>query len=154
MPLPYRPARAGTSRGWLDACAATSAEITDTYCAATDSKYLAVMYPHFIGVALSASVCDGVTFAFRHGDDLRLWAVFELPTVSLVFIFCPRSWGMRYLGPLLRRNWRILLFRSLPTFLLVVKALPLEPWPSLRPGCEEGQGPGTTRSGSEFPSCP
>ena len=95
-------------REWLDARAATSAELTGTYCAVTDSRSIAVLYPHFIGVALSLGLLDldaaalkdarprrltqaisawlyettdldGVTFASRHGDDLRLWAIFERP---------------------------------------------------------------------------
>ncbi|WP_457971696.1 RES domain-containing protein [Arthrobacter sp. D1-17] len=95
-------------REWLDARAATSAELTGTYCAVTDSKSIAVLYPHFIGIALSLGLADldaaalkdarprhltqaiaawiyettdlnGVTFASRHGDDLRLWAIFERP---------------------------------------------------------------------------
>ena len=95
-------------REWLDARAATSAELTGTYCAVTDSKSIAVLYPHFIGIALSLGLADldaaalkdarprhltqaiaawiyettdldGVTFASRHGDDLRFWAIFERP---------------------------------------------------------------------------
>lgn len=93
-------------REWLDARAATSAELTGTYCAVTDSKSIAVLYPHFIGIALKLGLADlnaaalkdarprhltqtiaawtyettdlnGVTFASRHGDDLRVWAIFE-----------------------------------------------------------------------------
>lgn len=88
-------------REWLDARAATSAELTGTYCAVKDSKSIAVLYPHFIGIALRLGLADldaaalkdarprhltqaiaawiyentdlnGVTFASRHGDDLRL----------------------------------------------------------------------------------
>lgn len=95
-------------REWLDARAATSAELAGDYCAVTDSKSLAVLYPHFIGLALSLGLADldaaalkdarprkltqaiaawlyentdlaGVTFASRHGDDLQLWAIFERP---------------------------------------------------------------------------
>jgi hypothetical protein len=95
-------------REWLDARAATSAELTGTYCAVTDSQSIAVLYPHFIGMALSLGLLDldaaalkdarprqltqaiaawiyettdldGVTFASRHGDDLQLWAIFERP---------------------------------------------------------------------------
>ncbi|MCG2624801.1 RES family NAD+ phosphorylase [Arthrobacter sp. I2-34] len=95
-------------REWLDARAATSAELTGTYCAVTDSRSIAALYPHFIGTALSLGLTDfdaaalkdarprqltqaiaawiyettdidGVTFASRHGDDLRLWAIFERP---------------------------------------------------------------------------
>ena len=95
-------------REWLDARAATSAELTGTYCAVTDSRSIAVLHPQFIGLALSLGLLDldaaalrdarprrltqaiaawiyettdldGVTFASRHGDDLRLWAIFERP---------------------------------------------------------------------------
>ncbi|MET3932161.1 hypothetical protein [Arthrobacter sp. OAP107] len=74
----------------------------------TDSKSIAVLYPQFIGMALSIGLLDfdaaalkdarprqltqaiaawiyettdldGVTFSSRHGDDLRLWAIFERP---------------------------------------------------------------------------
>lgn len=95
-------------REWLDARAATSADLTGNYCAVTDSRSIAVLHPHFIGVALSLGLLDldaaalkdarprrltqaiaawiyettdldGVTFASRHGDDLKLWAIFERP---------------------------------------------------------------------------
>ncbi|MET3812154.1 hypothetical protein ABIB14_003284 [Arthrobacter sp. UYEF3] len=98
---------------WLDARAATSAELSGAYCAVTDSKSIAVLYPHFIGMAFSLGLADldaaalkdarpreltqaiaawiyentdldGVTFASRHGDDLRLWAIFERPGDGLV----------------------------------------------------------------------
>lgn len=91
---------------WLDARAATSAVLTGTYCAVTDSRSIAALHPHFVGVARSLGLVDldaaalkdarprrltqaiaawlyettdldGVTFASRHGDDLRLWAIFE-----------------------------------------------------------------------------
>lgn len=106
-------------REWLDARAATSAELSGTYCAVTDSKSIAVLYPHFIGIALGVGLMDfdaaalkdarprqltqaiaawiyettdidGVTFSSRHGDDLRLWAIFERP-------------GDPYVSPKLRR---------------------------------------------------
>jgi hypothetical protein len=95
-------------REWLDARAATSADLAGNYCAVTNSKSVAVLYPHFIGIALGLGLADfdaaalkdarpreltqaiaawiyentdldGVTFASRHGDDLRLWAIFERP---------------------------------------------------------------------------
>jgi hypothetical protein len=95
-------------REWLDARAAASAELAGRYCAVTDSGSVAVLYPHFIGLALAAGLgdfdtaalkdarprhltqavaswlyemtdFDGVTFASRHGDDLQLWAIFERP---------------------------------------------------------------------------
>lgn len=95
-------------REWLDARAVTSAELAGFYCAVTDSKSIAALYPHFIGIALSLGLADldaaalkdarprrltqaiaawiyettevdGITFGSRHGDDLRLWAIFERP---------------------------------------------------------------------------
>lgn len=100
-------------REWLDARAATSAELAGSYCAVADSRSIAVLHPHFIGMALSLGLVDldaaalkdarprrltqaiaawlyettdldGVTFASRHGDDLRLWAIFERPGESHV----------------------------------------------------------------------
>jgi hypothetical protein len=100
-------------REWLDARAGTSAELTGDYCAVTDSKSISVLYPHFIGMALRLGLADldaaalkdarprqltqaiaawlyentdldGVTFASRHGDDLRLWAIFERPSDGFV----------------------------------------------------------------------
>ncbi|MCU1572330.1 MAG: hypothetical protein JWO93_412 [Micrococcaceae bacterium] len=95
-------------REWLDARAAASAELAGAYCAVTDSRSLAVLYPNFIGLAFRLGLMDldaaalkdarpreltqaiaswiyektdldGVTFTSRHGDDLRLWAIFERP---------------------------------------------------------------------------
>lgn len=72
----------------------------------TDSRSIAALHPHFVGIALHLGLADldaaalkearpreltqaiatwiyettdlsGVTFACRHGDDLQLWAVFE-----------------------------------------------------------------------------
>jgi hypothetical protein len=100
-------------REWLDARAATSAELAGNYCAVTDSASIAILYPHFIGTALRLGLADldaaalkdarpreltqavatwiyettdlhGVTFASRHGDDLQLWAVFERPGDGLL----------------------------------------------------------------------
>jgi hypothetical protein len=74
----------------------------------TASGSVAALYPHFIGLALASGSgdfdtaalkdaqprqltqavaswlyehtdFDGVAFASRHGDDLKLWAVFERP---------------------------------------------------------------------------
>jgi hypothetical protein len=45
-------------REWLDARAATSAKLTGTYCAVTDSRSMAVLHPHFIGMALSLGLLD------------------------------------------------------------------------------------------------
>ncbi len=100
-------------RQWLDARAATSAELAGNYCAVTDSVSIAILYPHFIGTALGLGLADldaaalknarpreltqavatwiyettdlhGVTFASRHGDDLQLWAIFERPGDGLL----------------------------------------------------------------------
>lgn len=86
----------------------------------TNSQSVAVLYPHFIGMALGLGLADldaaalkdarpreltqaiaawiyentdldGVTFASRHGDDLRLWAIFERP-------------GDGFVSPWLRRH--------------------------------------------------
>lgn len=38
-------------REWLDARAATSAELAGAYCAVTDSMSIAALYPYFIGMA-------------------------------------------------------------------------------------------------------
>jgi hypothetical protein len=107
-------------REWLDARAATSADLAGAYCALTESASIAALYPYFIGMALSLGLADfdaaalkdarpreltqavaawiyentdfdGVTFTSRHGDDLQLWAIFERPA-------CP---GVRpYIDPL------------------------------------------------------
>lgn len=45
-------------REWLDARAATSAELTGTYGAVTESKSIAALYPVFIGMALSLGLAD------------------------------------------------------------------------------------------------
>jgi hypothetical protein len=95
-------------REWLDARAAASGDLAGDYCAVTDSRSIAALYPHFIGIALRLGLADldaaalkdvrplqltqaiaawiyettdldGVTFASRQGDDLRLWAIFERP---------------------------------------------------------------------------
>lgn len=100
-------------REWLNARAATPAELTGNYRAVTDSRSIAVLNPHFIGIALSLGLLDvdaaalkdarprqltqaiaawiyettdldGVFFASRHGDDLQLWAIFERPGDSSV----------------------------------------------------------------------
>lgn len=100
-------------REWLDARVATSAEVCGNYCAVTDSRSIAVLHAHFIGMALNLGLLDldaaalkdarprrltqaiaawlyettdldGVTFASRHGDDLRLRATFERPGDSYV----------------------------------------------------------------------
>lgn len=95
-------------REWLDARAASSAELAGAYCAVTGSRSIATLYSHFIGVALGLGLADfdaaalkdarprrltqaiaswiyehtdldGVAFASRHGDELQLWAIFERP---------------------------------------------------------------------------
>src|SRR5688572_13817491 len=45
-------------REWLDARAATSAELDGAYCAVTDSVSIAALYPYFIGMALSLGLAD------------------------------------------------------------------------------------------------
>ena len=95
-------------REWLEPRAATRAELSGHYCAVTASQTIAALYPNFIAIALSLGLADfdaaalkdarprqltqgvaallyetttvdGVTFNSRHGDELRLWAVFERP---------------------------------------------------------------------------
>ncbi|GAB3567199.1 hypothetical protein GCM10027405_27220 [Arthrobacter alkaliphilus] len=95
-------------REWLETRAATSAELSGQYCAVTASQSLAALYPKFVAMALSLGLADfdaaalrdarprqltqaiaawlyettpvdGVTFTSRHGDELRLWAIFERP---------------------------------------------------------------------------
>lgn len=93
---------------WLDKRIATTAKLSGTYCEVTSSASIAALHPYFIGLALSLKLVDfdaaalkdarprdltqtvatylhtttdidGVSFFSRHGDDLRLWAVFERP---------------------------------------------------------------------------
>jgi len=45
-------------REWLDARAATSADLAGNYCAVTNSRSVAVLYPHFIGIALGLGLAD------------------------------------------------------------------------------------------------
>ncbi|MCD4849979.1 RES domain-containing protein [Arthrobacter sp. AK01] len=95
-------------REWLEPRAATRAELSGHYCAVTASQTIAALYPNFIATALSLGLADfdaaalkdarprqltqgvaawlyetttvdGVTFNSRHGDELRLWAIFERP---------------------------------------------------------------------------
>lgn len=95
-------------REWLETRAATRAELSGHYCAVTASQTVAALYPNFIAMALSLGLADfdaaalkdarprqltqaiaawlyetttvdGVTFNSRHGDELRLWAIFERP---------------------------------------------------------------------------
>ncbi|MCP1415427.1 RES family NAD+ phosphorylase [Paenarthrobacter sp. A20] len=95
-------------REWLDARAAARAELRGNYCAVSASSTVSVLYPNFIAKALSLGLTDfdaaalkdarprqltqavaawlyemtsvdGVTFSSRHGDDLKLWAIFERP---------------------------------------------------------------------------
>ncbi|MFB8369757.1 RES domain-containing protein [Pseudarthrobacter sp. NPDC055928] len=95
-------------REWLEPRAATRAELSGHYCAVTASQTIAALYPNFIAIALSLGLADfdaaalkdarprqltqgvaawlyetttvdGVTFNSRHGDELRLWAIFERP---------------------------------------------------------------------------
>ena len=95
-------------REWLEVRAAASDALSGRYCAVTASGSVALLYPHFIGLALAAGLgdfdtaalkdarprhltqavaawlfemtdFDGVIFVSRHGDDLQLWAIFERP---------------------------------------------------------------------------
>jgi hypothetical protein len=59
-------------RDWLDARAATSAELAGTYCAVTDSRSIAVLHPHFIGVALSLGLLDLDAAALKDARPRRL----------------------------------------------------------------------------------
>ena len=49
MPCYIRLWSGEVPREWLDARAATSAELAGTYCAVTDSQSIAVLHPRFIG---------------------------------------------------------------------------------------------------------
>lgn len=93
-------------RAWLDARRVTSARLDGRFFEVSDSMSLAHLYPQFIGRALQlgledfdaaaikdsrarpltqavaswvfeATDLDGIVFASRHGDELRLWAIFE-----------------------------------------------------------------------------
>lgn len=93
-------------RDWLDARIITSAHLRGGFYEVTDSMSLAFLYPQFIGRALQLGLdefdaaalkdsrarpltqavaswvfestdLDGIAFASRHGDDLKLRAVFE-----------------------------------------------------------------------------
>src|SRR5690606_6413822 len=91
---------------WLEPRSAASATLTGSFCAVTATESISFLRPQFVALAhqlslhdfdaaalkdgrpreLTQSVAtylhattmlDGVTFASRHGDDLKLWAVFE-----------------------------------------------------------------------------
>lgn len=93
-------------RDWLNARVVTSASLRGSFYELADSMSLALLYPRFIGRALqlrlddfdaaslkdsrarpltqavaswvfASTDLDGIAFASRHGDDLKLWAVFE-----------------------------------------------------------------------------
>ncbi|MDO5753191.1 RES domain-containing protein [Arthrobacter sp.] len=93
---------------WLDGRTAATALMSGTFCAVTAAESVAALYPQFIGMALGLGLTDfdaaalkdakpraltqaiashiyatgefhGVQFSSRHGDDLRLWAIFEQP---------------------------------------------------------------------------
>lgn len=91
---------------WLDVRAAGSANLTGRHCAVTSTETVAALRPHFIRQALALGRLDfdvsalkdgatrgltqsvstyiyehtdlaGVRFASRHGDEMRMWAIFE-----------------------------------------------------------------------------
>lgn len=93
---------------WLDARRAGTAELTGTYCHVTATESVAALRPDFIGLALrvgrrdfdasalkdggtrtltqavstflfETTPLDGIEFASRLGDDMRMWAIFERP---------------------------------------------------------------------------
>lgn len=93
---------------WLDPRTAATARLSGTFCAVTAAESVAALYPQFIGTALGMGLSDfdaaalkdakpraltqavashiyatgafhGVQFASRHGDDMKLWALFEQP---------------------------------------------------------------------------
>lgn len=59
-------------REWLDARAASSAELAGAYCAVTDSRSIATLYPHFIGVALGLGLTDFDAAALKDARPRRL----------------------------------------------------------------------------------
>lgn len=94
---------------WLQTRRAATAVLRGQYCQVSASETIAELYPRFIGAALEAGYedfdaallkdgaarsitqevaahlylqpgVDGVEFESRHGDDLRLWCVFEQPS--------------------------------------------------------------------------
>lgn len=93
---------------WLDGRTAARAQMSGTFCAVTSAESIAALRPHFIGSALSLGLTDfdaaalkdarhraltqriasyvygtgwfhGMQFTSRHGDDQKVWAVFEQP---------------------------------------------------------------------------
>lgn len=105
----YPTVQAGSlPRQWLDARCAGRALLSGDFCDVTASGTILALHPHFVGRALAygrkdfdaaalkdselrgltqevsawlyehADV-DGVEFRSRHGDDLRLWAIYEQP---------------------------------------------------------------------------
>lgn len=93
---------------WLEPRRAASAVLIGAFCDVTAADSIAALRPHFIARALvshrpdfdaallkdagarritqqvashifATSRCDGIFFGSRHGDDLRLWAIFERP---------------------------------------------------------------------------
>lgn len=100
-------------RAWLEPRCAASAVLYGQYCQVTASETISELYPIFIAATLreghddfDASVLknggarsitravaahlylvpgvDGVEFSSRHGDEARMWAVFEQPQDSPV----------------------------------------------------------------------
>lgn len=107
--LDYPTTPAGeVTESWLDSRCAGKAELTGDYCRVTAAESVATLRPRFIGFALrlgrrdfdvsalkdgatrvltqavSTFLCesttlDGIEFASRLGDDMRMWAIFERP---------------------------------------------------------------------------
>lgn len=93
-------------QAWLEARSITSARLEGMFFEVSDSRSLALLHPQFIGNALQLGLedfdaaalkdsrarpltqavaswtfentdLDGISFSSRHGDDLKLWAIFE-----------------------------------------------------------------------------
>lgn len=100
-------------RGWLAPRSAATAVLYGQYCRVTAAESVSTLYPLFIAATLGAGHgdfdaallkngearkitravaaylyvqpdVDGVEFASRHGDEARMWAVFEQPHDSPV----------------------------------------------------------------------
>lgn len=59
---------------WLEDRRASAATLQGTYCRVVAAGTLAALWPRFV---------YGIEFTSRHGDDLRLWAIFERPSADL-----------------------------------------------------------------------
>lgn len=93
-------------RSWLDNRCAAKAQLVGRFCAVTHSTTIAALRPRFLPQAIAlglddfdaaalrdsrprsltqqvaahlfaSTAVDGIEFASRHGDDHRLWAIFE-----------------------------------------------------------------------------